>query len=135
MIEWGALERSFAVPVATKDGAYSDALRAFAGVRASGVYMLVDKASGAVLYVGESHTGRLYETITRHFRAWKREDRGGFRRGGVSYDRRRIAFAVELTTDADAQPRQFALIQTLRPRDNSVDGLSVAEPDIGDIPV
>jgi hypothetical protein len=134
-IIWGPLEKSRAVPVTGKGGGYADALRAFAGVAASGVYKLVDRDSGEVLYVGESHTGRIYDTITRHFRAWERKDRGGQRRGGVSYDRRRIAFAVELTTDADAQPRQYALIQLLRPRDNSVDGLSVAEPDISDLPI
>jgi excinuclease UvrABC nuclease subunit len=33
----------------------------------SGVYVLRDRESGEVLYVGESHTGRLYRTMLRHF--------------------------------------------------------------------
>ena len=35
--------------------------------KSSGVYVLRDKATGAVVYVGESHTGRLYRTMLRHF--------------------------------------------------------------------
>lgn len=34
---------------------------------ASGVYVLRDRTTRAVVYVGESHTGRLYRTLLRHF--------------------------------------------------------------------
>ena len=34
---------------------------------ASGVYVLRDRSSGSVVYVGESHTDRLYRTLLRHF--------------------------------------------------------------------
>ncbi len=34
---------------------------------ASGVYALRDRASKSVIYVGESHKGRLYKTLIRHF--------------------------------------------------------------------
>jgi hypothetical protein len=33
----------------------------------SGVYALRDRGSKEVVYVGESHTGRLYQTLVRHF--------------------------------------------------------------------
>ena len=55
---------------------------------ATGVYIIIDNASGSALYVGESHTGannRMFDTITRHFRAWKtnpRTDATGRRFGG-----------------------------------------------------
>ena len=33
----------------------------------SGVYVLRDRSTKSVIYVGESHTGRLYRTLLRHF--------------------------------------------------------------------
>ncbi len=38
----------------------------------SGVYLIRERGFfGAVLYIGESHTGRLYSTLLRHFQRWK----------------------------------------------------------------
>lgn len=118
---WGRLDVTKAVPFVDGRGEYSAALAALRGLPVSGVYALVDRASGVVLYVGESHTGRLYDTITRHFRRWRRDparDRWARDYGGTEYDRREVAFVVELTDPAEAQSRQYELIQALRPRDN-----------------
>src|SRR5262245_12003108 len=44
----------------------------------SGVYVIREiqrDGSSEVVYVGESHSGRLYETLTRHFQAWRRRKR------------------------------------------------------------
>lgn len=49
----------------------------------SGVYVIRDFA-GRALYVGESHTGRLYQTLTRHFQRWTGKTAGPtYSRGGV----------------------------------------------------
>src|SRR6202000_2324388 len=38
----------------------------------SGVYIIRERGFlGSVLYVGESHAGRLYSTLLRHFQRWK----------------------------------------------------------------
>ena len=36
----------------------------------NGVYVIRDALDGDVYYVGESHSGRLYSTLTRHFQFW-----------------------------------------------------------------
>lgn len=125
---WGKLKPSNAVPVTTLGGLYAPELMALRGRRVSGVYAIVRRGSGRVLYIGESHTGRLYDTITRHFRKWRRpkRTRGAQPRGGVTYNRAVVSFVVEVTTDQDAQAVQFACIQAFSPRDNEVDGGSVA---------
>ena len=113
-------------PAVDEDGGYAARLVALRGVHASGIYAIIDTDSGAVLYVGESHTGRLYETITRHFRAWKRDphrDQWGRRFGGKTYDRRRVSLLIEETDDEEARPRQYEYIQLFAPRDNEVDGV------------
>lgn len=97
--------------------------------RASGVYAIV-APRGRVLYVGESHSGRLYDTITRHFRRWAIDphlDAQGRRRGGTTYDRRRVSVAYLITRADEAQDHQYAEIARLRPRDNLIDG-SASEP-------
>lgn len=122
-------------------GDYADALTWLRHRRESGVYALVDRRSREVLYIGESHTGRLYDTITRHFRSWRiprGRDAQGRRYGGTMYDRNAVAIAYA-TTPADlAQETQYAEIQRLRPRDNELDGCGAhpsAACDIDDLPV
>lgn len=129
VITWGELQPRQAVPVTAPDGHYHPALQALRGRDASGVYAITDRR-GRVLYIGESHTGRLYDTITRHFRAWKRDaskDQWGRRRGGTTYDRFLCRFCVELTPADAAAAAQFAHIQRLGPRDNAVVGGSVVD--------
>ena len=37
---------------------------------ANGVYLIRDRHTGDIVYIGESHSERLYGTLTRHFQAW-----------------------------------------------------------------
>lgn len=97
----------------------------------SGVYAIRAKRGhgrGQVLYVGESHTDRLYSTITRHLQTWERRNRfwarynraeGGEKPGQV-YDRDAILIAVHLTPGGRAMEEQAHAIDRLRPRDNEV---------------
>jgi len=105
-------------------GAYHNELRKIRGRAVSGVYAILN--DGEVLYVGESHTGRLYDTITRHFRRWRPEhDPQGRRRGGTTYDRERVYVVYAITTPGEAPDYQYHEIQRLAPRDNDLDGGSV----------
>jgi len=78
----------------------------------SGVYVIRDKGSKEVLYVGESHTGRLYATLTRHFQAWSGKT------AGPTYSRDAVEIAIRLTPPGAAVPAQNALICRMHPRDN-----------------
>ncbi len=81
----------------------------------SGTYVIRDAGTRLVLYVGESHTGRLHSTLTRHFQGWE-----GFT-AGTTYDR----FGVEVAVTAlDGPSRgvvntQVQLIRELEPTDNT----------------
>lgn len=79
----------------------------------NGVYALAD-LSGRVLYVGESHTGRLYDTLTRHLRHW-------FKAGQWQphYDRNKIQIAWRATRADEAQTEEALLIAHYKPRDNT----------------
>lgn len=100
----------------------------------SGVYLI--KEGNRLVYVGESHKGRLYTTITRHFQRWRR--RKGWFRGwfvkekhdpGLTYERGACSIAFEIVRKDRAPERQYALIQKLKPRDNLVDGDGVPEEE------
>ena len=54
----------------------------------NGVYVIRDALDGDVYYVGESHSGRLYSTLTRHFQFWD-----GYT-AGTTYDRDGVEVAV-----------------------------------------
>lgn len=112
------------VPAVGRDGRYSAELAKLRGRNVSGVYALFLTATRECVYVGESHTGRLFETITRHFRAWKAPRRlpyaNGRTSGGTTYDRAEISVAWVIVPARDAQVVQFAEISNLRPRDNEV---------------
>lgn len=114
-----------AIPVVERSGRdwfYHARLSRIRGARVSGVYVILDRTTRRVLYVGESHTGRLYDTLTRHFRAWrpKSRDSGGGRRGGTTYERRDCLVAWSVTADDVAVARQFDEIARLEPRDNDL---------------
>lgn len=93
----------------------------------SGVYVIRERqsdGSSPIVYVGESHTDRLHETLTRHFQSWRRYKgfwRGQYAEGhdpGLTYDRDAVDAAV-VTTPADrAHEMESRFIQHLRPRDN-----------------
>ncbi|MCA9678090.1 MAG: hypothetical protein KC464_23895, partial [Myxococcales bacterium] len=101
----------------------------------SGVYVIRDRRSGEVLYVGESHTARLYQTLTRHLQGWRRWKgwwKGQYGEGhdpGLTYPRDRVEVAVRVTHADDAIDEEARLIRRLAPRDNL---LGQAEPD--DVP-
>lgn len=95
----------------------------------SGAYVIRHGASGEVLYVGESHSGRLYQTITRHLQGWARLKRhwagllGSQQHDpGTTYAREAVTVEVITTAPGDAVRLQGRLIARLRPRDNIIGG-------------
>lgn len=100
-------------------GMYPEWLRALKGK--SGVYAI--RRGRSVVYVGESHAGRLYQTITRHFQRWRRKktwwrDLFSKHDPGLTYPRGDVAVAVRVVPARDAVDAQNALIRRLKPRDN-----------------
>jgi hypothetical protein len=117
-----------AIPVLTGTD-YTPELAALRNIHASGVYIIVDTATREILYAGESHTGRLYDTITRHFRKWKRRgDEYGRKTGGTTYARDQVSVCFVITQDQDAPGLQYTAIQAWQPRDNQVEGASNVQP-------
>ncbi len=112
---------------------YPDWLRALRGK--SGVYAIRVKGwfSPTVVYVGESHSGNLVKTLTRHFQRWGRGK--AFWRGqyapeqtdpGHTYQRGDCEVAIEATPRARALALQSRWIRTLKPRDNVAEKLEDA---------
>ncbi len=107
-------------PIGNRGAPYPEWVRALDG--RAGVYV-IRELDGDVVYVGSS-TGRLYDTLTRHFQTWRRWK--GFWKGqygeghdpGLTYDRNRVEVAVRLTAPSDALEEEERLIRRLRPRDN-----------------
>lgn len=97
------------------DAAYPPWLRAVKGK--SGVYVIRSAVSKKTLYVGESHSGRLYETLTRHFQSWTG------RTAGPTYGRGSVLVAVRVTAAGRAVETQNRLICELMPRDNTLSPL------------
>lgn len=86
--------------------------------RKSGVYVIrargfVTGKPRKVLYVGESHSGKLYETLTRHFQSWEGPQEH------TSYDRSKVCVSVKITTRGKAIEFQDKAILRLDPRDNT----------------
>lgn len=82
--------------------------------KASGVYLIRQVGFlGSIVYVGESHSGRLRETMQRHFQRWKGPT------SGPTYGRRTHLVAWVKTRAERAVETQNQLIADLRPRDNS----------------
>jgi hypothetical protein len=104
---------------------YPEWVRALRGQ--SGVYVIRDRATREVLYVGESHTGNLYETLTRHLQQWKRWTKRSWWPGqfapsehdpGLTYQRDAVEVAARVLVDEDPVDEELRLIQRLQPRDN-----------------
>lgn len=108
------------VPLGRPGERYPAEIRALRG--RSGVYVL--RVGSVIVYVGESHTGQLYETVTRHAQSWSRVKgywaRFGFSPNdpGVSYQREKLSVAYRVLSPAAAMRAERALIRELRPRDN-----------------
>lgn len=87
----------------------------------SGVYVI--KEGATVVYVGESHAGRLYGTVTRHFQEWTRNKqhwKGSYSQHdpGLTYVREKCSVGVKVTRANDAIREQDKQIARLKPRDN-----------------
>ena len=96
----------------------------------SGVYLI--RIDGELVYVGESHTDRLYQTITRHFQRWTRRKthwrgRSGPHDPGMRYHREGAKVAFRITSPENAVEDQYELIRRLKPRDNLFDGSTLDE--------
>ncbi len=122
-------------------GAYPDWVRDLRGY--SGSYVIAEQRRGGgdapVVYVGESHTGKLYETLTRHFQQWRRAKKwwaGQFGRTdapGTTYQRGRCLVAVVLSPAGQAIELQWLLIAQLHPRDNLVGQVEDAAEDLDQV--
>jgi hypothetical protein len=96
----------------------------------SGVYLIRERqrdGTNPVVYIGESHTARLYQTLTRHFQTWRRAKKfwagqygGQSHDPGLTYDRARCAVAVRVLPAERAITEEARLIARLRPRDNLI---------------
>lgn len=105
------------------DHGFADWLRALRGQGYSGVYLIREADTREIVYIGESHSGRLYETLTRHLWAWR--GRGS----GPSYYPEGVEIAVLIaeTPLDDPVADQYALIEKHQPRDNVMDGHTLWE--------
>jgi hypothetical protein len=128
-------------PIGRSGEAYPDWIRALRGK--SGVYVIRERqrdGSTPVVYVGESHTARLYQTLTRHFQTWRRAKKfwSGQYTGsqnhdpGLTYNRARVTVAVRVLSAERAMDEEARLIVRLRPRDN-LNGQPVDQGD-DDVP-
>lgn len=79
----------------------------------SGVYVIRDRQTARVLYVGESHANQLYDTLTRHFQRWRDP-----RRPRATYRRNAVEIAVRTMPSPAAPEHQNKLIRRMQPRDN-----------------
>ena len=122
-------------PVGKRGEPYPEWLRRLRG--SSGVYVIRERNADGdpiVVYVGESHTDRIYETLTRHFQEWRRWKgfwRGQYAEGhdpGLTYRRDRVEVAVKVTAPSQAIDEEARLIRRLRPRDNLLGQLDEAVP-------
>ena len=93
---------------------YKQAIRKLPA-KGSGVYVIKARGFlglGEVLYVGESHSGRLKATLSRHFQRWKGKT------AGPTYPKESLVF-VHRTKAENAVEVQNAFIAELSPRDNT----------------
>lgn len=80
----------------------------------NGIYVIREYRDDTIAYVGESHSDRLYGTLTRHFQRWTEK----YDTAGPTYDREDVEVAVVLVPKTHALYLQNDLICALDPRDN-----------------
>ncbi len=81
----------------------------------SGVYVIREKGFlGDILYIGESHTGRLKKTLLRHFQHWTGKTKG------PTFPRSKVEIAIVNTRKEKAIEFQNALIEEYKPKLNVV---------------
>ncbi len=86
----------------------------------SGVYVIRERGFlGDILYIGESHTGRLYATLLRHFQRWTGATAGN------TFAVSKVEVAVVRTPAASAIGLQNSMIAEFMPK------LNVAEKPKG----
>ena len=78
-----------------------------------GVYLIKEKHSGKIVYVGMSESD-VYKALYHHFNSWndKRSER-------ATYDREKHLIRVVYCTYKQASKLERALIKKINPRDNS----------------
>jgi len=113
-------------PIGAPGEPYPPWVRALKGK--SGVYVIRETqrdGSEVIVYVGESHTDRLYHTLTRHFQTWRRSKKfwigqygGQGHDPGLTYARARVTVAVRVMPTHRAIEEESRLIARLHPRDN-----------------
>jgi hypothetical protein len=96
----------------------------------SGVYALRDRSSGEVLYVGESHTGRLWKTLLHHFQGREKFSKVGEWTHGAP---ERLDVAVWLFPADEALAAEGDVIERLEPSGN-LRVHRVTEEESGDVP-
>jgi excinuclease UvrABC nuclease subunit len=84
----------------------------------SGVYLIREKTgflffTGEVVYVGESHTDRLYSTLLRHFQRWIGKT------AGATFAASKVEVAVVRCPAKRALALQNSIIEEYRPRLNT----------------
>jgi hypothetical protein len=120
-------------PIGASGEAYPDWVRALKGK--SGVYV-IREIDGDIVYVGSSSAGRLYETLTRHFAAWRRFKgfwKNQYAEGadpGLKYPRDAVEVAVRITSPSDALDQEMRLIARLAPRDNQIGQTEPVEEEV-----
>jgi hypothetical protein len=82
----------------------------------SGAYVVRRRSDHEILYIGESHTGRLAKTIKRHFFNW--EDHTG--REHFTHHAGAVEIAVRVTPPNTAKGAQDNLIRRLQPERNVI---------------
>jgi len=117
---------------------YPDWVRALDGK--SGVYVIREierDGSWETVYVGESHSDRLYDTLTRHFQIWRRSKKfwtgqygGQGHDPGLTYVRDQVTVAVRVLAPDRAIAEEARLIARLRPRDNLIGQPADADDEV-----
>jgi hypothetical protein len=110
-------------------GRYPDWVRELEGK--NGVYLIREGAITGISYIGESHSNRLFDALTQHFRRWT----GDHKTAVPVYSRSRVRVSVVMVPKTHARYLQDELICRLEPRDNRSEcGDLFIEPDDGKRP-
>ncbi len=115
----------------TRGGVYNDRLRAAMHGR-SGVYAVRDLSHRTVIYVGESHTGRAWKTMLRHFQ----DPSGKFERMGEWVHARPDLVEIRWmrTGDGEAMRAEADWIRLYKPAANILQGFSDGKQDSEEVP-